>query len=169
MAGLVRFSEATSIALHCAAAMAQQPGKTVNARQLADVFQVSSAHLAKVMQRLTRAGIAVSSRGPRGGFQLACPPETVSLLDVYEAVEGRLEPVNCLFSRPVCTGDCCLFGSTLESAVAELHRRLRNTKLSDLRGALDIAPESAATSAPPETTVPENPTRAASNHGVHST
>ncbi len=168
MNGLVRFSEATTIALHCAAAMAQQPGRTVNARQLADVFHVSVAHLAKVMQRLTRAGIAVSSRGPRGGFQLARPPETISLLDVYEAVEGRLGPANCLFSRPVCNGDCCLFGSTLETAVAELHRRLRTTRLSDLQGGLEFTPSSEAAT-PSATGAGETPTGAATNHGVHST
>jgi len=50
------------------------------------------------MQRLTKLGLLRSIRGPGGGFLQARPPAQIKLLEVYEAVEGPLEPQDCVFS-----------------------------------------------------------------------
>lgn len=39
---------------------------------------------------LRRAGILVSQRGVKGGYSFARPPEELTVLDVVEALEGRL-------------------------------------------------------------------------------
>jgi Rrf2 family protein len=65
---------------------------------LANRFEISEAHLAKVLQRLVKAELLRSVRGPRGGFILTRAPESVTLLEVFEAVinEHRCHPSHCL-------------------------------------------------------------------------
>jgi Rrf2 family iron-sulfur cluster assembly transcriptional regulator len=47
-------------------------------------------YLEQIFQRLRRAGLVVSKRGPGGGYSLARPPEEISLADVVVAVQGVL-------------------------------------------------------------------------------
>ncbi len=93
---------------------------------------VSEAHLAKVMQRLTRAGLVNSVRGPKGGFVPAKSPDNVTLLAIFEAIEGPFEPKGCLLKKPVCNGVDCILGRLLGNVNREISDYLANTKLSDV-------------------------------------
>ncbi len=75
MGNIVKISDAVALGIHAATLLAVVPGKSYTTRAMADGLGVSEAHLAKVMQRLSRAGIVVSRRGPKGGFVLAKAPE----------------------------------------------------------------------------------------------
>jgi len=44
--------------------------------------------LEQVFQDLRRAGLVTSKRGPRGGYQLALPPDRIRLGDILRALEG---------------------------------------------------------------------------------
>jgi len=128
---LVRVSEAASIGLHGMMLLARQPSRSLSVKDLAEALPVSSAHLAKVLQRLARMGLLLSARGPRGGFRLARAPSEYTLLQIYEAIDGPLLPGGCLMDRPVCTGTECLFGDVLVRATREVRERLAQTRLSD--------------------------------------
>jgi Rrf2 family protein len=114
MSSLVKISEAASLALHTGVYLAAHPGRTVSVHEVAQVLGCSENHLSKVLQRLVRTGLVHSTRGPGGGFVMAKKPEEVSLLAVYEAIEGRLEDASCLLAHPVCGGDCILGGLLAE-------------------------------------------------------
>ena len=101
MADLIRMSEATALGLHTMAVVARHNEPTSTA-QIATELRASEAHLSKVLQRLAKVGLVHSIRGPKGGFALERPPEAISLLGVYEAVEGPLESNRCLLGNPVC-------------------------------------------------------------------
>ncbi len=131
MSSVVRISEASTIALHATAIIAAAEHNPVATTGIAEVLGVSQAHLAKVMQRLTRAGLVSSTRGPRGGFTLAKPAKEVSLLDVYEAVEGPLMKTTCLLSKQLCGGQCIL-GDLLVKVNTLVDTHLRHTSLADL-------------------------------------
>ena len=92
-------------------------------------FNVSGAHLSKVMQRLTKVGLLRSTRGPGGGFLLARAPAQIKLLEVYEAVEGPLEPQSCVFSLADCDGKSCILGDVLHQANQRLYRYLATSSL----------------------------------------
>ena len=113
MSRFVRIPEAASLGIHAAVLLAAEPKRVVPTHELAGRLQASEAHLAKVMQRLARAGLVRSTRGPKGGFRLRRPPAEISLLDVYEAVDGRVEASACLFDSPVCGRATCIFGDHL--------------------------------------------------------
>jgi len=132
MNSVVRVSEAASMALHSLVLMAQQPDRSISVREIVEKLPVSSAHLAKVLQRLARQGVLESLRGPHGGFRLARAPEEMTLLEIYEAVDGPLRPGGCMFDHPVCPAGDCLFGGVLASATRQVRERLGMTRLSDL-------------------------------------
>lgn len=58
--------------------------------ELAQREAVSSSFLVQILNDLRRGGLIESKRGKAGGYLLAREPETVSLLDIVEAVEPSL-------------------------------------------------------------------------------
>lgn len=131
MQHILKVSEAASLGLHTMAYLAAQPNKRISTHEVAEKLKVSEAHLAKVMQRLGRAGLVVSQRGPKGGFTLAKPPDKITLLEVYEAIEGKLNKTGCLLGKPVCDGDCIL-GGLLNGLDRQVREYFSTTKLLDI-------------------------------------
>lgn len=116
MSHLMKVSEAASLALHSMAYLAGNPGVNVSTRQIAERLKVSEAHLSKVLQRMAQAGLVKSSRGPKGGFTLKIPAESITLLDIFETIEGRLEATDCLLGIPICNGTYCILGGAFETS-----------------------------------------------------
>ncbi len=125
-------SEAGSIALHAAAYLAAESGRLVPASEMARALGVSGAHLFKVLERLVKAGIARSARGPRGGYALHGRPADTSLKDVLEAIEGPIRPGDCLFGRTACPVKRCLMGDTLRRINSVMIGYLEGTSLSSV-------------------------------------
>jgi len=128
----MHISEAYNLALHALLALAAQPGTPRRTPDLARAFGASGAHLAKVFQRLEREGLVRGRRGPRGGFTLAVAPESVSLLRIYEAIEGPWRAVGCLLKQPVCDGTRCALGPLLTRVNRDARAYLSGTTLSAL-------------------------------------
>ena len=133
MAGILKISEAVSLALHASVLLASQDGPTSN-RQIARVLRASEAHLHKVMRRLAAAGIVLSSPGPGGGFALAKPPKKITLLNIYEAVEGSLADTKCLLTVPLCDGKACILGGLIHQTNQQVRNYLQNTTLAQVAG-----------------------------------
>lgn len=131
MPGLLRITDAAVLGIHALALMAGADEPT-RVTQLAESLRASEAHLSKVMQRLARAGMVTSIRGPKGGFLLAVDAADVSLLEIYEALDGPVDQETCLLSTPACVDPG---GCAVRSLNAEIHSlvqaRLGGLKLSD--------------------------------------
>lgn len=67
----------------------QQP---VQVRRIAEGHGIPSPFLVQILQDLKRAGLVTSTRGAAGGYRLARSPQTVTLADVLDVVEGCSEP-----------------------------------------------------------------------------
>lgn len=132
MANLVRITEPASLSLHAAALLAKQGGERITNQEIAAVLQVSEHHLAKVMQQLVRAGIVKSTRGPSGGFQLARTADEITLLDLFEAVEGPLGEAECLLGERVCDGGDCMVGELVNTVHRQVRAYLAETNLAGL-------------------------------------
>jgi len=129
--GPLRISEAASLALHAMVLLACQAGGPLSTKRISGQLRVSDHHLSKVMQRLGRAGLVDSTRGPKGGFRLARRGSAITLLEIYEAVEGRIRERTCLLDRPACRGGCALSG-LMNILGNEVQAYLARTKLEDL-------------------------------------
>lgn len=132
MSGIIKISEAASIALHTMVYLAGNPDEVVSTKKLAERLKASTDHLAKVFQRLTKAGMVTSIRGPKGGFKLAKPPEFITLLEIYETIEGPLLASECLLcdGQKICNH--CIFGGLITEINLKVLEYLENKKLSDL-------------------------------------
>ena len=127
----LKISEAASLALHAMVLLSGQAGRTMSTPEIARRLRVSGHHLSKVLQRLGRAGLVASRRGPKGGFSLAKAGAEITLLDIYQAVEGPAEEQGCLLGRPACQGGCAL-GGLRHLLGAEVVGQLARTSLGDL-------------------------------------
>jgi len=132
MAKLLRVSEAASLALHACGLLAPLEGQAKTTRELAGALQSSEAHLAKVLARLDRAGLVTSRRGPGGGYQLAKPPERISLRQVCEVIEGEYETSECPFGLSICDGEG-LLARQFQSVTKQLLKFMEKTTLATWR------------------------------------
>jgi len=134
---ILNISEAYSLALH-AMAMIASNGKTapLTAHGISSRLGVSEAHLSKVMQRLTKAGILKSSRGPGGGFSLDRPAREITLLDIYESVEGPLKLDDCLIGTHICGGKSCVFDDLIDKVNGQFKDYLEQTTVERIKDVL---------------------------------
>lgn len=130
MSQFIQISEAASIALHGMALLARSTG-AVSAVEIAKVTGASENHISKVMQRLCKEEMVSSERGPKGGFKLNRKPEEVSLLDIYECIEGKLTEYTCMLHKQDCIFSQCLFGGLTQKFTNEIKDYLGQKYLSD--------------------------------------
>lgn len=67
----------------------------VSARELAETYNIPPELLAKVLQRLVRAGLLESRQGIRGGYGLARASAAISVAEVIQAVDGPMTVTAC--------------------------------------------------------------------------
>ncbi len=139
MHGSLRISEAASLALHTMVFLAGDPATLYSAGRIARTLCVSEAHLAKVLQNLSKVGLLVSARGPKGGFRLARGPEKITLLEVFEAIDGPFEPEECLMHDQSCGQMGCLFGDLLGDINRQVREYLGDRNLEDVKWVYDSA------------------------------
>ncbi len=132
MASVAKISDAASLAMHAMAYLAGEPHRFIPVNEMAENLKVSLPHLAKVFQRLAKAGLVHSVRGPKGGFQPSRDPKKISLLDVYEAIEGEIERERCVLGLGLCSRERCIFGGMLESVNEQFRSQLASTDLTQL-------------------------------------
>ena len=142
MSSIVKVSGAASLALHAMSFLAVHEGDPmVSTHEVAETFHCSEDHLKKVVQRLVRAGVVRTVRGPRGGIALARPANKITLLEIFEAMEGPLETGNCILGNPVCSYNECIMGGLTESLNKQAKAYLVKTRLSQLSKRLTGTPE----------------------------
>ena len=128
--GVLKISEAASIALHSMIELAKSEDKLLSVKEIAAELNVSANHLSKVLQRLNKAGYIDSIKGFNGGFKLLVKPEKTSFLEIFELFDGKLKDTSCILAKHEC-GDKCIFGDLVSSITEQVKERFKNTKLSD--------------------------------------
>ena len=83
------------------------------------------------MQTLVRSGFVSSNRGARGGFSLDREPQSLSILEIYEALEGPVVKPVCLLGKPICNPEHCILKGLLLDMTNLFRDGLGNTTISD--------------------------------------
>ncbi len=130
MSNIVQLSEAASLAIHAMVIIARSD-KIVNANHISEITGSSRNHLAKVMLTLSKMGLVKSLRGPSGGFVLAKKPEQITLLQVYESIEGKIAISECPTQKPICPFDKCLLNNILNKVTQEVKDYFANNTLKE--------------------------------------
>lgn len=103
----MRLTSFTDFGLRMLMRMASDPERAFSSAELATEFDLSRHHLAKIMQRLSQAGLIDTRRGGGGGAVLARSPSEIRLGDVVRHLESGQALVAC-FGPEV--GACSLDG-----------------------------------------------------------
>ena len=130
------FSAKTTYALLALMELAdvQPSGELLQVGEIAARQSIPERYLEQMMTALRRGGFVRSSRGPRGGYQLARSPEAMSLAEVITCLEGGPDKLSAELQSPEQT--------VLASLSAQLRQRrmatLEETSLADLQQQRDV-------------------------------
>ncbi len=130
MAKLVHFSEAASLALHAMVLIAKSDTH-INVNSIANEMGASRNHLAKVLQQMVKHNYLKSVRGPSGGFILNKPADQISVLEIYEAVEGSIDIPECPLDRKICPFDKCLMNGLVYDVTMQFKKYFQEQSLED--------------------------------------
>jgi len=75
---------------------------TITLDEICRAGELPRDYMARIFSLLTRAGLVVAVRGKNGGYRLGRDPESISLLEVIEAIDGRLALNLCQHDPPQC-------------------------------------------------------------------
>ncbi|MCX8012057.1 MAG: Rrf2 family transcriptional regulator [Desulfobacterota bacterium] len=89
----------TRIMVELAAAYSR---KTVSLKELAQDQQLSLKYLEHIMAALKASGLIKTERGIYGGYSLSREPNLIRLIDLYQALEGKLLLLDCLENPSHC-------------------------------------------------------------------
>ena len=126
------FSQTTEYALRAVICLASQTEASMKTQDIAEITQVSSGYLSKVLQTLGRAGIVSSQRGLYGGFRLARPADEITIFEVVDAVE----PLGRIHTCPLGLGahgkNLCSLHRKLDDAYAGVELALRSSTVAQI-------------------------------------
>lgn len=126
-------SQTVEYALRAVLHIARDPGgDSVRVGDIADAIDVPRNYLSKTLHRLARARILTSSRGPTGGFQLARPPQQITLAQIAAPFSRMGERV-CLLGQPSCGDDRpCAAHSRWKLVAEQAEEFFNHTTVADL-------------------------------------
>jgi len=130
----LRITRACDYAIRAMLHLASMPdGAVALSDEIARTESIPPSFAAKVLRRLARSGLLVSTRGIHGGYKLARIGSDINLLDVVEAMEGPIEIADCATDVTNCTGsDNCPAGWVWVAIQRDLAGRLRAATLERL-------------------------------------
>jgi Rrf2 family protein len=112
-----------------------QGGGFVNAKEIADVYGIPYDLLAKVLQKLTKAGLIMSAQGVHGGYALAKSPADIRVSAIINAIEGGAPTIaQCMTDGPesCIVFTTCTIKSPLTKVQANIERAFSSMTLSEI-------------------------------------
>ena len=81
-------------------------GGPVSLSEMADHENLPRPYLEQLVVSLREAGLVTSTRGARGGYELARDPAEIRMSQVIQALEGPIAPMVCASEDPLHAGAC---------------------------------------------------------------
>lgn len=108
-------------------------GKLVLLKDIAARQEISKRYLEHMMTQLRNGGLVVAERGASGGYRLSRDPSQIKLDEVFEALEGKLAPVECVSDTSACErSDDCVVRELWCEVTSAMRDVLENKTLEDL-------------------------------------
>jgi len=123
----------TDYAVRCVLYLAESDDQIANVTEVSRKMHIPKTFLAKIFQKLSRAGIVESIRGMNGGFRLSKRPSAISLLDVMHAIQGPLGINVCAVNSKKCSrSSTCSVHPVWVELRKEVDRRLQEQTIGKL-------------------------------------
>ncbi len=107
--------------------------RLVTIDQMSNAYDISRAHLTKVVNRLTRSEFLIAVRGRSGGLKLAKAPSEIRLGDVVRATEVDFDIVECFGTGNACViSGCCKLAGVMAEARDNFLATLDDYTLADI-------------------------------------
>jgi Rrf2 family protein len=105
-------------------------GPWTKAAEIGAAMGIPIGFLQLVLQDLQRSQLVTSHSGPKGGYALGRRPETITVCEVVESLEGPLDSGECaLRGGPCHWDDVCALHKVWSSARQALRERLQSATL----------------------------------------
>lgn len=106
---------------------------SLSAKDIADTYGIPQQLLAKVLQRLKKAGLLSSHAGTNGGYALSRPASEMTAFDVVRAIDGPLFITSCLTAPGRCDlSGVCTVREPLRRVNESISGVLKAIRISDL-------------------------------------
>lgn len=121
---------ATRAMMELAVRQAEQP---VRLKDIAEAQGLSLKYLENLFRELKKAKLVVSVVGKNGGYRLARAAEQIKVLEIVEAMEGDIVPVDCVRNEKYCKQvDQCVTRVVWEKLGEAIKKELGSTTIQDL-------------------------------------
>ncbi len=114
--------------------LAEHGERCASAKDLADTYGIPQEALAKILQRLVRAGLLLSQQGTKGGYVLSRNPRQISALEVIRVIDGPLLLTACSEGPGDCAHETlCTVREPLRKVSLSIQQVLAKLSIWDLR------------------------------------
>ena len=133
---MLRISKLTDYGTVILACLASQTDRLWTAAEVAERTRVTLPTVSKLLKKLQRSGLVISTRGSHGGYQLAQPPGEITAARILDALEGPFAITECSGLHSTCGLESnCAVGHTWQKVNAAIRRALTDISLAELAGA----------------------------------
>ena len=138
----------TDYAIRALLALAAKKGSYVSAKSIATEHDIPYQFLRRLLQEMIRHGLIVSKEGVQGGFMMKKDPDTISITQLIEIFQGKVQVSECMFRKQICgnRARCVLRHEIMriEQVVQSEFEKVTIGKLMrDLEAANQVQPKSA--------------------------
>ena len=132
---MLKLTKKADYALMAMKHLAEHPSAASrSAKDVADAYGIPPEALAKILQRLAKAGLLISQHGTNGGYTLARAAHTISAFEVIRAIDGPLFITSCVTVRGECgQSDRCNIREPLRKVNESIEAVLKRIKISHMR------------------------------------
>jgi FeS assembly SUF system regulator len=132
---MLRISKLTDYGTVILACLASQPGRLWTASEVAERTRVGLPTVSKLLKKLQRTGLVVSTRGSHGGYQLARAAGEITAAHILDALEGPFAITECSGQHSNCDLESnCRVGHAWQRVNGAIRRALTDISLAQLAG-----------------------------------
>lgn len=137
----MKMNQGVEWAIHCCALLAVlPPDRTLRLEKIAEFYDLPVPYLRKHFQTLAREGLVKTTPGPKGGYALARSPSKITLLNIYQALEGTEPAFRCNEIRRQGPNTCgqklypvaCNIATSMWKAESAWRKELDSVSLTDV-------------------------------------
>jgi Rrf2 family transcriptional regulator, iron-sulfur cluster assembly transcription factor len=88
-------------------------GQPTQIKDISRRQKISQRYLEQIFNKLLKAGLLKSRRGPRGGYMLARDAAEISVGDIIQAAQGPIVPVRCLSENQSARSRCDILSACI--------------------------------------------------------
>ena len=132
---MLRISKLTDYGTVILACLAAQSDRLWTAAEVAERTHIGLPTVSKLLKKLQRSGLVISTRGSHGGYQLAQPAAEITAARILDALEGQFAITECSGAHSTCGLESnCRVGHTWQRVNAAIRRALTDISLAQLAG-----------------------------------